>query len=347
MTILISIVSKQTIPNILFIKEKQAEVDKFLFVNTEYTLKGKFSERIKTVCGIAEEDCVNVKVVEDNVMDVIQQIRLKFEEHRLFDYTRFLVNVTGGTKPMALGVYTFFEKKINNAEFYYITFPKSNQYQRLYDDCPPEYYDLNYRIPLKDYLLAYGFSIDTIQTDLFKDFEYTKKLALMPVKDAIAEIKQYVQKGMEEKAQRYYQYNGYLEEYIYTVFKTQLGLADDCIGLSVKTLQPLVDDGEISDHELDVIFTYENQLYVIECKVGPPNPFENTVFKLFSIKQRIGFCHGYIAMLKPLREEGKLPIFVTKKAKPSGIIVLDGTDIKEEAGFLNAIQQIKNKHHTS
>lgn len=345
MTILITIVSKQTIPNILFIKEKQAEVDKFIFVKTDYTLKEK--ERIQTVCGIAEKDCISVEVIEDNVMNVLEQIQSAFEEHDLPDTAKFLVNITGGTKPMALGVYTFFEKKINNAEFYYITFPKSNQYQRLYNDCPPEYYNLNYRISLKDYLLAYGFSIDTIQTDLFKDFEYTEKLALMPEKAAIAEIKQHIKEDMEKNARRYYKSNGYLEEYIYAVFKTQLGLADDCIGLSAKTLQPLIDDPEISDHELDVIFTYENQLYVIECKVGPPNPFENVVFKLFSIKQRIGFCHGYIAMLKPLREKGKLPSYITKKAKPSRIIVLDGTDIKQQTGLLNAIEQIKNKHRNS
>lgn len=357
MTILISIVSKQTIPNILFIKEKQAEVDKFLFVNTEHTLKRKFSERIKTVCGIAERDCVSVKVIEDNVMNVIQQIESAFEENDMFGYTQFLVNVTGGTKPMALGVYIFFEQKINNAEFYYITFPKSNQYQRLYADSPPECHTLNYRISLEDYLLAYGINIKSKQAQLTKDIEYTKKFTLSERSDMYKEKNHQIQllenqNNVDGSEWNYYKKNGYFEEYIYSVVKTQLNLNDDQIGLSVKTEQPLVNDPEIPDHEIDVMFVYENKLHIIECKTGVKSKdkdiFEESVFRLYAIKQRIGFSNGYIAVLQELRDDnGNLKTKYTKKAKPSGITVLDGIDIKQETGLLNAIQEIKGKPRTS
>jgi|GEM_PF-908649 len=352
MTILITIVSKQTIPNILFIKEKQAEADKFLFVNTEYTLKGKFSERIKNVCHIQDEDYWNVEVLEDDITDMAQKIEAKLEANQLPDDARFLVHITGGTKPMSLGVFSFFEKK-KNVEFYYITFPKTTRYQRLYTDRPPEYHILNYQITLEDYLLAYGINIESKQRQLVKDFEYTKQLTLSSREDTTREVNHQKQllenQGDADKTElNYYKYNGYFEEYIYTVVKTKLQLNDDQIGLSVKTEQPLIDDPEIADHEIDVMFIYENHLYIIECKTGAHHKlFEETVFRLYSIKQRIGFSNGYIVMLQPLKDaDGKLPALYAKKAKPSGITVLDGTDIKQETGLLHAIQKIKDKHST-
>ncbi len=356
MTILITIVSKQTIPNILFIKEKQAEVDKFLFVNTKETLKEK--ERIIAVCGIAEKDCISVEVVEDDITDMAQKIEAKLKENMLSEDARFLVHITGGTKPMSLGVFSFFEKK-KNAEFYYITFPNTIRYQRLYTDRPPEYFQLNYRISLKDYLLAYGFNIASRQTELIKDFQYTKDLTLSSRKKARDEITSAVellqnQGNLSGKERNYYESNGYFEEYIYSVVKEQLNLNDDQIGLSVKTQQPLIDNAQISDHEIDVMLVYENHLHIIECKTGLKTRgadgklkdiFEESVFRIYAIKQRIGFSNGYIATLQGLRElDGTLKTKYAKKAKPSNITVLDNKDIKQETGLLKAIEQIKNKH---
>ncbi len=351
MTILITIVSKQTIPNILFIKEKQEKVDKFLFVNTKFTLEKKIDERIKNVCNIRSEDYWSVEVIEDDITDMAQKIEAKLKENMLPEDTRFLVHITGGTKPMSLGVFSFFEKK-KNAEFYYITFPNTIRYQRLYTDRPPEYHTLDYRITLENYLLAYGINIDEKQTQLAKDAEYTKQLTLSSKEDTKAERTAYLASNNQNDADKmewnYYKNHGYFEEYIYTIVKQQLQLNDDQIGLSVKTKQPLVDDPEISDHEIDVMFIYENHLYIIECKTGANHKlFEETVFRLYTIKQRIGFSNGYIMMLQDLKNaDGNMPELYAKKAKPSNITALDGTDIKQQTGLLQAIQQIKDKHGT-
>jgi len=315
-------------------------VDKFLFINTAYTLKGKFSERIKNVCNIQDNDYWNVEVSEDDMTDMAQKIEAKLQANQLPQDARFLVHITGGTKPMSLGVFSFFEKK-KNTEFYYITFPKTTQYQRLHTDRSPEYYSFKYKITLEDYLLAYGINIDSKQNELVKDTAYTEQLTLSSRDDTKAERDKHLelleeQDDVDEDELNYYKYHGYFEEYIYSVVKAQLNLNDDQIGLSVKTKQPLVDDPEIADHEIDIMFIYENHLYIIECKTGAkPKLFENTVFRLYSIKQRIGFSNGYIFMLQPLKDEdGNLPEVYAKKAKPSGITVLDGTDIKQQTGLL-------------
>ncbi len=344
MTILVTIVSKQTIPNILFIKEKQQAVDKFVFINTAYTVEGKFSKRIEKVCRIKAVDVVNVQVAEEDTWAIRKAIADRLQEEELSLQDKYLVNITGGTKLMMLGVQSFFNEKTTNAEFYYIAFPNTTKYQKLHLNQSPEWFDLSNRINLEDYLLAHGINIASKQEALFKSFEYTKELTLLDMENNKTRKKQDREHTEDDK--RYYQWNGFFEEYMYAMFKTHLQLDDAQIGLSVKTLQPITDVTDDADHEIDIMFVYENHLYVVECKTGIREKlFEEMVFRLYSIKERLGFSSGYIALLQEFRDtQNQLPPLLAKKAKPSGIYVLEGKDIKQETGLLNAIQHIKQKY---
>jgi tRNA A37 threonylcarbamoyladenosine dehydratase len=109
-SILVSLVSQQTIPNVELIKEFGDKINKHLFITTAQ-MQNQL-EWIKQASGIGISD-----VIEVDAFDTLD-IKKKLGEYPFGD-DEIIVNVTGGTKLMSLVIDDFFRSV--GATIYYVT----------------------------------------------------------------------------------------------------------------------------------------------------------------------------------------------------------------------------------
>ena len=148
--ILVTIVSEQTVPSVLFIKEFQKSVDSYLFVSTEKMDKKR--EAICIAAGVRIDQCLpTILVNENSLIDIEQKLSaLEFPPE-----SRFVVNLTGGTKLMSFGVYDFFKKFEHEA--YYLPIGR-NEMLRVFSGAAVKPTPIAYRLSVKEYLDSYSLS---------------------------------------------------------------------------------------------------------------------------------------------------------------------------------------------
>lgn len=122
--------------------------------------------------------------------------------------------------------------------------------------------------------------------------------------------------GFLSKQELDYLTGGWFEEYIYYLLKERIKPDDIALGVRIKR-------GETKhDNELDVVFTKNNKLFVIECKTGVETErlFNEIVYKACAIKEALlgVSCHSYIFSLKK-DKDGSL----SRIAKNMGVIFID------------------------
>ena len=169
--ILISLISDQTVPNILLIREVPL-VDKYYFISTELMEKRRKSNAIIEACNISNDNYEVIKVIEDSISDIEKELdSIKFD-----DDDEIIVNLTGGTKVMAIAVYNYFRRF--GASIHYMPIGK-NSYHKLYPESKNKVTQLNYRISLIEYLKGYGVRVSKKGVKAMKtvslDPEFTEK----------------------------------------------------------------------------------------------------------------------------------------------------------------------------
>ncbi len=120
MKLAVVLVSDQTIPNVVFLKNLRDSgegFDKVLFITTEgMKKKGKCEVIKKTVGG--DFDSEKREVNQNMLFDVKEQLS-EFFKNEKFD--KIFVNVTGGNKIMSLATYMFFnDYKNGDVEIFYL-----------------------------------------------------------------------------------------------------------------------------------------------------------------------------------------------------------------------------------
>jgi len=155
-TILISLVSEQTIPNILAIHHFKP--DELLFITTdEMQKKRKIEAIINTLreLRLNYEGKSNILVVqEDSILDCHRKID-KWIENR--EDSEFVVNLTGGTKIMSIAAYEYF--KDYSSKMIYIPIPKNEFIIPFPKKSPGKPTELTLRLSVIQYLTAYGLDI--------------------------------------------------------------------------------------------------------------------------------------------------------------------------------------------
>lgn len=285
-TILVSILSKHTLPNYLFIREMEGKYDELLFITTPEVDKDNRGFQLQSALGKEEGDVVYVSVDGNDYRKALDDLR----NWEIRKDDKYIVNLTGGTKMMSLAVHDFF---LNfDTCFYYVPIGK-NQYYNLSTGI---WLPLLYRASLKEYFALYGMKY-TCDNTLTHSEEQTKALFeevryrrfRLPFK-LIHARDEGVWQTPEDK--RYYG-GGWFEEYTYSRIKRQYRLRDEDIALSLKIYRNKVQ--ATNDNELDVTFIRDNALYVIECKVTMmgfnatvPHTIETYLYKLAAISKDYG-----------------------------------------------------------
>ncbi len=333
-TCLVSLISDQTIPNILI--ATALHPDNLLFISTDSMEKKIKPLAILNCLSVLQMDYFNrndkLIVPEDSIPDfyekVIEWIKANRREYR------FIVNLTGGTKLMSLAAYEIF--KSYGAEMVYMPIPK-NMYFPVHR--PNDFISISTRLSVEAYLTAYNVSIENrnnleeskhiahgrsdITYFLFEHYReleplmqrFGKKLRSLKKKYLKAgfdfsipySVEKSVEKTLIDKlgfiytaaniskrinaSDWNYLRGGWLEERIFLAIESIMpkDASDICMGVNCKI------NG--NQNEYDVLFTYKNILYVLECKsLGAPEGNENEIggtindflYKLGALRQNFG-----------------------------------------------------------
>lgn len=370
--VLVSLVSDHTIPNVLFISEMERErkdIRLYLFVSTDrMEKKGKTNSIIHgSYPGNSEIKKDVIKVIEDSIEDINSKLE-EFAKEKLNDGDNLIVNLTGGTKIMSIGVYNFFKER--KSTIFYLPIGK-NIYKQIFPSLKQREHKLNFRISLKDYFISYGIDIKSRDINrTMKDKEYTEHLFRkftnneldMEIIDGLRKMRNKKQiplegeessflnkiafrteeEGFLNKKEIKYLTGGWFEEYGYNLVREHIQLGDDKIGLDVQISHAG------TQNEFDVIFIHENMLYVIECKTalkdGKRSLLIDTLYKLSALKRDFGlFVNGYLFTLdRNLRDdEGNITRDYQNRAALLGVRLVDSAILDDEKELNKLFEGIK------
>jgi hypothetical protein len=367
--VLVSLVSKQTIPNVLFIKEMEGKlskkIEKYVFITTELMKKKKKTDSIISTTHIPRSKIRIIKVIEDSIENIENQLE-NFAKNELHDDDRCIVNLTGGTKIMSIGIYTFFKER--GSIIYYLPIGK-NVYKQIFPLEKQKDNVLDYRISLDDYLTSYGMYPQN-RNELLKDKEYTKKFyktflqndldpeiierlrkernqKKVPLDEEIKLFLEEIHFELENekfinKKEINYITGGWFEEYGYSLVKEHLSLKDDELGLNVQ----ISHDG--TQNEFDIMIVHENILTIIECKTSlddnGKNLLNDTLYKLSALNKELGLqVNSYLFTLdENLRDEkGEIKSDCQNRADLLDIMLIDRKLLEDEIELKDIFNRIK------
>lgn len=304
-TLLVSLVSDQTIPNVQLIKEFKEISTDYLFVTTAGMEKKGTRKWIENACNIQGE---TIEVNEYSFADIHEKLsQLDFDS-----FDKVIVNLTGGTKVMTMVAEDFF--KNIEADIYYVT-GKNNEYIRVFPKRSKSVFTFEKKLTVSDYLTAYGFTFsepnpamysievakpivelyssdERIQTNIDairfinkqrNKTKGVKKDDFDKVESFLKEITFPFQDSQLTAEQVKYLSGEWLEEYVGLKIKEELNLSDEEIyigstinknigsGREKNNAQSILGDEAVlnntnSTNEMDVIFMYEGKFYSVECK---------------------------------------------------------------------------------
>ncbi|SDA64389.1 protein of unknown function [Algoriphagus alkaliphilus] len=301
-TILVSLISDQAIPNVLFIKE-MPEVDTYLFISSPDMERKGISEKIRLACIEKVKEFEIIEVDEYNLKLFDQKIE---EKIKIENETKIYLNITGGTKIMALGAFSYFGK-FPNANVFYLDGGR-NQFRQILPPIDQNIIPHTYKIDLATYLIANGVrdgaNKNYEQKDILKrnqtikDFETSQKILNVFLNNRNHKIYESIKflhinelREKQLKLDEYPAFNNHYAELIRFGFepinKSKGWLSkketkyltgdwfEEYILFIIKKLfnfdGPEIAMGihiyrEGTPNEIDILFTHKNSLYYIECK---------------------------------------------------------------------------------
>ena len=306
---IVSIISAQPTPNYLLIREIFQPGDDLLFI-TSKTMENKIDFIAKTL------NWVNApisKVILPKGAEEKWNSMCKSVEKALSHDKQYAVNLTGGTKYMALAIHSVFSSY--HSTFYYIPYPRNVMLVGNKEK------PIETRLTVEEYMSIHGHTIkcgrpfhSSQGAEAFLkhfcsghiDYETINKLRAYRDKNII--IKNIEEKEDEEKKPRIpnlqvfidslngvdfvpatqgrlskaecqYLTGGWFEEYVYYLIQKEVQPTDLQLGVKIAS----------TNNDLDVVFTAGNKLFVIECKTGIGNEsmLNQIAYKAAALKEYI------------------------------------------------------------
>jgi len=322
-TILVSLVSDQTIPNVQLIKEKI--VDGYLFITTETMEKKGVSDWIINASGIEGKEIKKINVDPFDYDLIVKEVGSQINDTDLY-----LVNLTGGTKLMSLAINDLF--KSVNSELFYLS-GKSN-YVKLFPDKIKPFFKFKSTLSLEEYLKSYGFNINSksepevlfeITEKLFNYYlhSFSKETDILPLTQLLSkrgkkiaaltdfpEISPFLNRiGFKpfsenclSKAETKYLTGDWFEEYFFHLIKNLNPSKVSDIGTGW-----FIEKNGVTN-EFDILFIHNDNLHLIECKTFIWKDIEEkksiiaeTIYKADSLKNKLGlFANTSIVTLSEL-----------------------------------------------
>ncbi len=320
--VIVSLVSKQTPPNYLVIRELFCKGDALLFISTR--LMQEKLETLKSMLADLEAECETLIFSDETVEEKWNQMCSEIES-RLSRDKQYLVNLTGGTKYISLAVQKVFEKY--DSEFFYLPSPKNYLLRPMQVDDNRN--PLKYRVKVEEYLGLYGLKTTSRQPGLSQQEQFTKDLFKKFVKGfnrtgfeiidrlrdhrdrrevliddlerganasfrSVPGLKSFLTQigfcpetqGLLTRQEIQYLTGGWFEEYCYQQILEKLRPDDIALNMIIQVGK----SPNINENELDVAFTLGNKLFVIECKTGGTNHEKEAnpiIYKATALKETL------------------------------------------------------------
>lgn len=289
MRILLSLLSDQPIPNLLFIREMGREGDKHVFISTKLMEERHKSEYLALGLNLSRGD-YEVHQVEpyspEHILAVLDELVEQYEG------ATWLVNITGGTKVMSQIAYTVFAEVAHAAIYYW---PDSNdRILELHPSMKEVTLTHTRLLNLNDYLVVHGYNYTYLEPYESADTANRIWNKLKAVKDPallslLANAKEDDYKGIDKP----YLTGQWFEEWLYYKLIDKFQLAEEDIGLSVQITPMHAVRKNIPNREIDVVYVYKNRLYIWECKVYNKSAIDkgvlkNDLFRLSALRNMLG-----------------------------------------------------------
>lgn len=346
MRYLISLISEQTIPNLLFIHSTK-DIDVYVFVNTAKTRDEGRGEWIASMCPQIK-DLRYITTSETSFSHIVQDLQ-NFVKSCGAE-AEFVVNITCGTKIMALAAYSVF----STYKSYIFYLPAmENTIHQLFPKAVEDWRKVLYRISVKDFLAVYGMSIQCPANVLHgEDILVAMFHYIAESKDAQLQIKinrlgsrmdtskkhsPLRSEGSEDFARIMHidvadvllPHNlafikgAWFEEYLVHFFGRVYPHLDLLANVSISKADV--------PNELDIAFTHENKLYVMEAKASlNSGNMQEFLYKMDSIRREFGlFPKSFLAVAdKSYEASMRNKVLLLQRAKALGIRILTHRDLQ-------------------
>ncbi|HLS70189.1 MAG TPA: DUF1887 family CARF protein [Chitinophagaceae bacterium] len=289
MKIIVSVLSDQLVPNILFVRQLEESYDKHIFISTSQMENKNKSSIFAGALKLIKDDYKTLIVDPDDPLKIYQTL----EKEKWDETAKYLVNITGGTKIMSQIVFSYFQK-FNATEIFYKPLNAKTLIQ-LYPNLKTLTIDKVYELSLEEYLFAHGYTFTASRelTQSITNAEYLyEQICFYGDASKVALIAN-AQDANYNKKDKPYLTGAWFEEWVYYTIKEALQLSNNQIAYNLKLKSRFSNRNTDSDNEIDVAFIYENNLYLIECKVYNKRQVDfskisTAIYKISSIGQSMG-----------------------------------------------------------
>ncbi|MBF0240244.1 MAG: DUF1887 family protein [SAR324 cluster bacterium] len=368
---LVSLVSDQTLPNLLLIQEF-GDIDQYWMISTEKMERQGRSDWIIRASGKPDTLFRKIIVIEDSLQDIAEKLKVEITASDI----HFLINLTGGTKIMSLGVYAFFNQ-LPHHQFYYIPGGR-NDVLDLAGTAKQQH--ISYSASVGDFLAVYGIQTSSSGTSVLHTPDYTCEFlkhyqhlgeddfkilnqlrtkrkqnrltvnTIPGLSECLKRMNYPVENDQLLRADIRYLTGDWFEEYVYAACQSVLQLPASHIAMGIEIKREKTVSGDEVPNEFDVIFTRNNKLYVIECKTSifsrhveaGINILDETLYKLGALKQDFGlYPQSFVFTLSHLGEKkNQIRPHHLKRANYMNIKVIDGSILKDSDRLAKFIKDL-------
>lgn len=342
MRTIISILSDQLIPNLIFIKNVGKEGDFHVFLTTDRMELANKSEILADVLSIEKDKYLALKIDSDNASVILQQLHAYNWNAR----DQYVVNITGGTKIMSQMAFTFF-KDFEKVEIFYCPL-KGDYLDKIHPVLERQEGYATAELDLKSYLAAHGYTF-TGSTELSSKISRAEDLYNQICKKGDSAKVKLIANAQNQnyyKLDKPYLTGKWFEEWLYYNIKESLKLDNSQIAYNLKLKSRYSNRQTDSDNEIDVAFVYKNNLYIVECKVYTKKQMDGekitrAIYKIATLRQSIGLkasaCVAILSDFGNSNERENTLKYLCEMTKVERVFSL-----KEMSNKESFIQDIKN-----
>lgn len=321
MKILLCLISNQHVPNLLSVHHFKP--DQLVLVETEQMESRKVAHHFLSALKLGNLDYdarhhIELLKHEDNLDSARKVLQTVYDR---YPNGQWIVNLTGGTKPMSIATYEFFKTLGEKLVYTNVKFP--GQFININKNSTGHF---DHRIGIKEFLAGYGFESKKADDKLAESEQRAREwvhssnlLALHACEQDILvldnkERKRARDKGIELSADRFnfpcdklreiwlngasarklteyeaeFLTGGWLEVFVWDVLTRHhngLGIWDVRLGLEIGRR-----GDQSGGNELDVAFMHNHGLSMIECKSGAQAHDANgdVLYKVEAVKRQFG-----------------------------------------------------------
>jgi hypothetical protein len=343
MSTIVSILSDQPIPVVLFIKQMGGPADEHIFLSTVEMEAGNKSGTIAGALGLAPQQYQIVEIDANSpalILDVLDNYVWPEQE-------QYIVNITGGTKMMSQMTYIHFSEKKNTRIYYWPI--GSNRIELLHPVIEELEIENPFALDLTTYLKAHGYEFSA-QKKLSAPFAKAQSIFNRAIQAGSAGALPEIKMAKEETylgADKSYLTGGWFEEWLFAFLKNKLHLSDGYIAYNLKLKNHQSVRNSEADNEVDVAFVYKNRLYLWECKVSKHGyqtgkQIAVPIYKISSVSQSLGLqATSFVVIFSKFGKSAGRDAFLTDITRLMRIKQVFGMeDLKDQEAFISTIKKL-------